>query len=538
MRIAIPASRSLSPALVAGLIVLAFVVVAASAMLHTSPVFDEIVFMTAGARGFHTGDFSLVTDHPRLPQYLYGLPVFLSGIRYPSEAILQYDQLPRYVYARALLWGMGNPAEALVMKSRIVAIAMGAGTVAFTFAFARRHMGVAAALIATVLVAFLPDMLANSGIAYNDIALTFGYVLGIYAIDAAVRDPTVPRAAIAGLAIAFTLCTKYSGVILGPAAVALVALEALGGRWADRSWRRRITVASLVAAIVAYLAIALVYEGDWRLTQFIQGVEESLGVTQGRPGFLFGEMWWGGRWYFFPVLFFLKTPAALHVMTALAIVGTWLALRGKPWRDWVAHGARAPFVGAGLFLAGLVTADLNIGFRHALPMLPLLCILVAQGLEPLWDTGRLALRGTLGLLLAAFVASSMSSYPYFLAYVSEYIRGRPLYETVVDTTTDWGGGLVALRDFMREKGIHEVSLGILSSAVPDAYGIRYAPLPSFFTLPVIDPSMPRPRYAVVSASLIAGMYVFDDPYAALRRQKPVAVVGGSLYVFDLGQAQR
>ncbi|HLX21708.1 MAG TPA: hypothetical protein VKR38_00070, partial [Usitatibacter sp.] len=73
---------------------------------------------------------------------------------------------------------------------------------------------------------------------------------------------------------------------------------------------------------------------------------------------------------------------------------------------------------------------------------------------------------------------------------------------------------------------------ILSSAVPGSYEIRYAPMPSFFTLPVIDPSMPPPRYVVVSASLVAGMYVKGDPYAALRSQTPVAVVGGSLYVFD------
>src|SRR5579862_8797338 len=321
MRIAIPASRSVSPKIVAGLIVLVFVVIAASAMLHTSTTFDEIVFFAVGARGFHTGDFSLVTDHPRLPQYLYGLPAFLSGIRYPSEAILHFDMMPRYMYARELLWSMGNPAEALMMKSRLVAIALGAGTVACTFAFARRHMGAAGALIAAVLVAFLPDMLAHSGIAYNDIALTFGYLLSVYAIDSAARKPTVPLAALAGLAIALTVCTKYSGVVLGPVAVVLVALEAIAGRWGDRAWRHRIALASLVTTVVVYLSIAIVYQGDWRLTQFAEGFVESLGGTLGRPAFLFGEQWNGGRSYFFPVLFFLKTPAALHVLMALAIVG-------------------------------------------------------------------------------------------------------------------------------------------------------------------------------------------------------------------------
>jgi hypothetical protein len=38
---------------------------------------------------------------------------------------------------------------------------------------------------------------------------------------------------------------------------------------------------------------------------------------------------------------------------------------------------------------------------------------------------------------------------------------------------------------------------------------------------------------VVSATLLAGSYLRSDPYARLRAQQPVAVVGGSLYVFDL-----
>ena len=53
---------AISPGLVAGLVAVAFAVLAASAMLHTSTTFDEIVFLAVGARGFHTGDFGLVLD--------------------------------------------------------------------------------------------------------------------------------------------------------------------------------------------------------------------------------------------------------------------------------------------------------------------------------------------------------------------------------------------------------------------------------------------------------------------------------------------
>ena len=524
--------RAISPVLVAGLIAVAFAVLAASAMLHTSTTFDEIVFLAVGARGFHTGDFGLVLDHPRLPQYLYGLPVYLSGIAYPSESVLTYDAMPRYMYARELLWGVGNAAERLVMSTRMVAVTFGASTVFATFLLSRRHLGGAAALFAAALVAFVPDMLAHAGVAYNDIALAFAFLPGLYALDAAVRRPTPGRVALAALAFALTACVKFSGLILGPIALALLVLEAASGRWRDRAWRRAILMAVPVFLIVSYATIAVVYMGDWRLAQFVEGLHQSLRDTAGRTAFLLGERYVGGRWYFFPVEFLLKTPVALHVLILLAAIGALGATRRKSWRAWLTHGARAPAVGAAFFLLGLVTSSLNIGFRHALPMLPPLCILVAQGVEPLWNRGRVELRAALALVFASFVASTALHYPYFLSYVSEYVQARPLYETVADTSTDWGQGLVALRDFMRERGIREVALGYLGSAVPVGYGIRYVPMPSYYTLPVVDPAIPAPRYLVVSASLLAGLWVTGDPYAALRKAKPVAVVGGTLYVFD------
>jgi hypothetical protein len=54
-----------------------------AASRRTSTTFDEIIMMAGGARGFETGHFDLAPEHPPLTQYLYGLPVYLSGISYP-----------------------------------------------------------------------------------------------------------------------------------------------------------------------------------------------------------------------------------------------------------------------------------------------------------------------------------------------------------------------------------------------------------------------------------------------------------------------
>ncbi len=248
--------------------------------------------------------------------------------------------------------------------------------------------------------------------------------------------------------------------------------------------------------------------------------------------FLLGERNVGGWWYFFPVAFVLKTPIALHVFMVLAVAGAWMAARGGRWRSWAGHGARAPAAGALLFVSAVMLSGFNIGVRHMLPAMPLVCILVAQGVAPLWARARGAARAALGLVFAALVASSASQYPWFISYLSEYAAGRAVHETLVDSSTDWGQGLVALRGFMRERGIDEVALGYFGSALPRGYGIRYVSLPSFLELPGDAARAPGPPYIVVSATLLVGNYVRGDPYRLLRASKPVAIVGGTLYVFD------
>lgn len=521
-----------SPSTLLALVLIAFLALAGSAMLQTSTTFDEIVFAAVGARGFHTGHFDLVFDHPRLPQYLYGLPVFLASPNYPPEAILATATgLPEYRYARALFWEAGNDPERLAFAMRLVGLSFGALTVAATFFFSRRHLPARAAVFAAALVAFLPDMLAHSGIAYTDVPLAFALLASVYALDAAVRDPAPGRVVVASLLCALAVSIKYSGIVLAPIAAALIVLEALSGRSPDREWRRAIVFAAATFIAVMWLSLALLGQGDWGLSEFTDRLQRSLRGAAGRDAFLLGTHYFGGRWYFFPVALALKTPVAFHVLVLLALAGAWGALRHPRWKALLAHGARAPAVGAIFFLVAAIATPLNIGTRHALPLVVFSCILVAQGLVPLWERGAVATRAALGIVFAAFVMSSVRYYPYFLSYLDEYATGREMYETLVDSSTDWGQGLIGLRKFMSERGVDSIALGYWGSAMPEGYGIRYVAMPSYFPLQHPAEGAGKPRYLAVSATLLAGT-VRSDPYAALRAARPVAVVGGSLYVFD------
>jgi hypothetical protein len=523
-----------SPSRLLGSLAVAFFVLAGSAMLRTSTTFDEIVFSAAGARAIKTGDFSMIADHPRLPQYLYGVPTWLTATNYPSEQASNWNMISRYHYARALLWGVGNTPERMILAARLVGLAFGLATVLAAYFLGRRYLGEEAALFGAALIAFLPDMLGHSGVAYNDVPLAFGLLASVYALDGAVRDPTRSRVAIAALVCALTACVKYSGLIVGPVLAVLLALEALSGRWRDGRWVRSITTGVPVFLAVAWATIALVYLGDWRLADYFGGLADlTRSSSAGRVAFLLGERNVGGWWYFYPAAFALKTPVALHVLMLVALAGAWFSMRAGGARQWMTHGARAPAAGAILLIAAVTSSGFNIGLRHILPAIPLVCILVAHGVAPVWRQSNRAVRIALATVFAAFVLSSVKAYPNFLSYLSEYASGRDVGDTLVDSNTDWGQGLPELRKYLLARGIERVALGYFGSAVPDAYDIRYVPMPSFLELPRQEPwTGPPPRFLVVSATLLAGLYVRGDPYAPLRHAQPVAIVGGTLYVFD------
>src|SRR5207249_670414 len=147
-----------------------------------------------------------------------------------------------------------------------------------------------------------------------------------------------------------------------------------------------------------------------------------------------------GWWYFFPVAFVFKTPAALHLLMLVALLGTarrgLARLRGATdWRRRLQSPLRAPVVGSVVFGGALLTSGLDIGFRYALPLLPLVCVLIGAGLGRLWPGLRAQARMGVLALCTWYVVSSLSFYPHFVAYVSEYWPWRDAgYRVLVDSS--------------------------------------------------------------------------------------------------------
>jgi hypothetical protein len=335
---------------------------------------------------------------------------------------------------------------------------------------------------------------------------------------------------------------KMSALALLPIALVLFGCEAWA-RWRDRRWQRAVGAAVAVATFAAYVSLVAMYDGDLTLTllrfNFWRTVLHATGGHEA-PAFLLGQVSAGGWWYYFPVAFLFKVPVAFQVSVVVAggvlARSLWACERRTAWL--ATSRGRSAVIGVLVFGAFLLRSDLNAGFRYALPVLPLLAIAVAVGLGRVWLRGRVARFGIL-VLLVAQAASALSSYPHFLAYSSVWAGGRDdAWRVLSDSNVDWGQGLLELRTFMHDEGVESVRLSYFGSARPEAYGIEYVALPSFFRLaqertPGADAS---PRFTVISATNLQGLYLQGrDPFAAYRGRTPYRVLGHALFVYDEGE---
>ena len=505
-----------------------------TAMRTTSTTFDEILLPAAGARGLETGRFDLIVEQPPVMEYLYGLPVWLAHPAYPPEQGRVWHVGDRYEYARDLFWRNGNDPERLAFLSRLVAAVVAAVLVLSVAWATAARFGSGAGVLAALLAAFLPDVLAHGGVAWNDLPEALALFWAVWAVDRAVRRPGVGRGALAGVFAGLALGVKFSAVALAPIAVGLAVAEGVGRRW-DRRWLRGVLLSADVALAVAYVVLVLIYRGDFTLTSFRLGLLFQVGhaaVGSTSPVSFLGQRGTTGWWYFFPVAFLLKTPIALHALLGVAVASLFAAAASERGRALLRAPLRAEVVALAVLSALLLRADLQIGFRYAMPVLPYLLVIVAAGVARAWSMAGRPARAVLATACVAYIASSLSFYPDFLAYTSEYVARDRAHGLIVDSSLDWGQGLLRLRDFLETERVDSVYLAYFGSALPDGYGIDALPVTGVMDAATnADSAVARSPFFVVSATFLAGAYLDRDPFGPLRAVRPVKVLGQSLVVY-------
>jgi hypothetical protein len=550
---------------------LLFAALSVSSYLRKSATWDEPQQIVSGYAALERGDYRLDPEHPPFVRLWAALPLLAWGARLDveSEAWRAGDA---YLLGHEFLY-RDNDADALLARARFMVVLLGIGLGCLLFAWARELFGYWPAVGVLALYAVEPNVLAHARLVTTDLGVScflFGAVYFLWRVTRRFNLPDLlGAAAFTGLA----LVSKYSALILVAVVPALLAPRVCrhgwpGTRFADTTAGRLFRAATIVVvlALSAYFATwaafgfryaptpapperqrlttssdPYVTEQAPRLASAVEWIDRHrLLPNAGSQGFLFGRIRTqqraaylggvsreGGWWFYFPVAFLIKTPV---MIMALALAG--LVRLSRRWKErW--HALLFLVLPPAAFAAAAMTASINIGLRHLLPVYPFVLLAAGAAFSPPLVRGR---RWIAGVVLGLALVESLSVYPDYLTFFNRFVGGpRHGHEYLVDSNLDWGQDLSGLKRWMDRRGVDHVNLSYFGTADPAYYGIACTQLPGapFFAADLV--AAPRlPGYVAVSATNLHGVYLEPSRrafYRPLLEREPVAVIGGSIHVY-------
>ncbi len=550
--------------------VLLFFFLAVSSLVDDSPTMDEQNHLARGLAFLRTGDPRLSLEHPPLVNSLSALPVLtLPDIRLPTDHPSWNQPQGWYAFAEQLLWHYNHDVTRMIFLARLPIVFLTLGLALVGFHFARHLWGKTAAPIAFILILFDPNIMAHGRYSTTDIGGTVFVLLAAFFLWRCWQEPgwrwaSVLTAAF-GLGLAFG--SKLSTLGFVPIFALLALLPLYRGQWAIQNALQRL-LKFITAGLLSILVVWAIFGFQWGpfafqgepftglngrsgpMPTFWAGIEQIISLSGGgRPTFLLGQFSAEGFPAYFPIAFLVKTPLPTILLLSAALV---VLLRKTSTRK----RAMFLFIPPLLYFLLSMQSALNIGYRHLLPMLPFIYILIGGllGLVIVDEikVGNYELPITKKVISVSpiffLVVINLWIYPNYLSYFN-LVAGGPVKggDILIDSNIDWGQDLFRLQDWMAENGVGQVKLSWFGTADPAYYNLSYEPLPGLprhFNLwweEPFDPDDPPPGVYAISISNLWELPLEEKVvFPWFRAREPNDRVGYSILIYRVsenGQAQ-
>lgn len=534
------AARAL-PWLLTGLLAAQAIVLFTTAR-QESQTWDEAMHLAAGFAYWKQADFTQNPQHPPLHKLLAALPLRFAAVDLPPRG--ERDEI---AYGRTFLFENRTSWRRLLALGRAASMLLALG---LTFAVAwwtRRRFGALAALLAAIFTASDPNLLAHGRYVTTDAALACWFFLACALWLDYAESGSGRRLLVAGVCLGAALATKFSAVILLP----LLPLLYWIGAPRPTAWRRWLGGCAVLAGAAA-LVVWISYLPWRRPPEHLRLHQISLSDTPagralhwagralrlrahpywigldrvaernraGHPSYLLGRVSEHGDWRYFPVAFLVKTPVAVLAMLLAALSSRW-------WTRW--NRVQTALLAAGaVFFLFCALSRINLGFRHLLPLFPVLYVLLASVVSALVRSRAAVV--LLALAIAGHFWEIVRIHPHYLAFFNSAAGGPqagPKY--LLDSNIDWGQDLDRLMKFLTANGVRKVYLSYFGSASWAEYPLEVEAVPA--TWETWKTESMRDVVAV-SVTPLYGLYTPWTEYAWLRARPPDRRIGYSIYVWD------
>jgi 4-amino-4-deoxy-L-arabinose transferase-like glycosyltransferase len=599
-------------------------------MRGDSQTMDEVSHLPAGYSYVTQKDMRINPEHPPLIKDMAGLSVWLwskvSGthINFPSNIKAWKEEInSQWDYGFAFMYGSSNNADKMLFYGRLPMLLILLLLGFYVFKWSKELFGNKGALLALFLFAFSPTFIAHGHLVTTDVAAAAAVFISLYYFIRWLKIPTAKNLIIAGIIFGLALLAKFSTFLLAPLFVFLAIIWLILKReegWGAGIWRY---IGGLI--LIMIIGVAVIYpvylyhtwnypishqvnDIDFILNPYASGkysvpfgackklspitcaaevtewmaskpvlrpwAQYSFGflmvfqrATGGNTTYFLGEVSNNGWKDYFPIVYAIKEPLAMHILTILALITALYSIAKAGAKNifsrlgnWLEnHIAEFGMIGfLAIYWITSLSSNLNIGVRHLLPTFPLVYVLVSEQISKWFKprnqtngitkshekTSFATLKragGTLVLVLFAWQAYSVISvYPNFLSYFNELVGGPAnAYKYVVDSNLDWGQDMKRLANWTAENNINAIYVDYFGGTDPVYYlGDKFKQWHSDY-----DPSqMPPGSYLAVSATFLQNDLgrrvgaINSEPgdfYYWIKQYKPVATIGNSIFVYRI-----
>ena len=521
--------------LLAILIAVLHAFVAVTAVNTKSPTFDEPQHLTAGYSYFVTNDFRLDPENGDLPAMWAALPLLLDDVRFVPLNDRGWQRAEEGRTAHQFFYEVGNDPDQLMRQARIMMSIFGAALCLLIFRCAREFFGLLGGLLAETLAAFDPNFLAHSPLITSDVPAAFFFTATVWSCWRLFQKITPWQLIIAELSLTGLFLTKFSAPIVLPVIGAMSILKVFSrdeitlklARFQTgltEKWKKACAVAAVWFFLGATLLVAiwgscsfrysawndnsLNHQGtSWHWDYLLEdhgAAETAVSFARvhhllpeaylygfayvgkheiDRPAFLDNQWSIVGFRSFFPRAFIYKTPLPFLCLLGFAFYAAAAgraALGARTRRDLSRFNPLLAF--ALVYGAFALTAQLNIGHRHILPIYPALFVGCGAVVYLLRENHRTIYATAVAILMCWQIGESFAIRPNYLAYFNEAAGGPSCgYKHLADSSLDWGQDLPALKTWLDDhREIVEAKplyLAYFGTADPRFYEIDAKALP-------------------------------------------------------------
>ena len=556
----------------ASLLLIIMFVLAGGSAWRESITIDEIAHIGAGVSYVQKLELRFNPEHPPLPKVLAALPLVLRGARADySSPLWTFSRsfypafAGQWIFGEQFVTRWNDPVSTLAWaRFPMLILTLLLGWV--VYAIARRLGGDRGGLLCLAVYVSTPVFLVFGPLVHTDIAITLFSLLALWTFADVWRSPDRKNTILFSLSFAAALLSKFTAGILLFVFVAF----ALSTRWRAvagqpeakheaRIWRRsrwRATALGVLwAAVIVYASyfILSLHQSTDSLDRighgmaamtlrrllmppwlYFRGVIFFLAGST-RYTFLLGRSYSHGLWFYYPVVFALKSPLGFLALLVMSLVIAVLRKRaraiGSPALspDFALHW-RVLWVALLVFLGFCFASPLTISIRHFTIPIALLILFLAplpRSIVQLLSAsapGRKLLLALVAVLAASCLLTAFRTYPYYFPYVNALSFGHPAYELLSDSNVDWNQSLPEVKRFVENHGMKKIALDDYS--VDD--GSAFVPEAQLWNCQQPSPA-DASQWVVVSANMI--LDVHNCGWLLHYPRQPLA--GGSMYAFHL-----